>query len=859
MALTIPQLAYAIRFSTDDTTALESADEARLTRLKGVADAYVARYASTAPENIKDEAVILFTGYVLDGPDVDVGGAAVAYPSAWRNCGAESLVSPWRIQRAGILAPAGGVAAPVGGVAGGLSEAQLIALIDRRIAAAAPESPGQSPSPGVGLNAQQLADLQSSVDRAGVSISGYTLTFVDHEGRQKSIDVPGLQVFDEATALLTGEGAASANTVHELAFLGANVNAQRIGNRVTVTVSGLSADTVNTLIANHASLRQFAQFEAALRFDKSLVASASVRVAISNAAYFIPGNPLVPAAEADRELSVRVGSGLHYRIDVADLRAKAAVSATGTVLDDANSVSVKEGDDTYRFGRHGGTGRFVFGSDNVGTHIVSITDSRVDLQPEARLSATPLPDRITTGARRAIQAAVTGDITLSADGARLLATLKQNNIDPADIRFDSGSKVAGRIVALNENADGFEGIEGTEIAGLHGLQTVHDGSITGITVTHASRDVTNTLSVFSPTFDLDENGSGELHYRVTLTFATRSVGYSFYDGAKLVDSITRTGVVFASTLADLDTFNVSGGFSEEVYSIARVGIGIRNLQSGVTVRLGIGNIDVYLAHNTNGELGYLVSYDGTSGTGNFAISADLDLRYLSADTGTAAPSVPVPSGIQNGQLVRKSASGWEAVPDRIVVPSVVTGGQLLRKKAGSIATGWETVPDRVPVPSGIASGQLVRKTQTGWEAYSLPAGSDDSLVQVARLRFAGGATTTFAFQDPSGGTTGFPTGVSAVNSRLRITLANVPSRTAGLLVIWGGVTYTLPWGRRGASSLGRPWLAIPNVSFQWLNMFFDLSDGATAKRTRTYDELVVGAYQGTPVSAFHIPIYWWKV
>ena len=701
MALTIPQLAYAIRFSADDTTALESADEARLTRLKGVADAYVARYASTAPENIKDEAVILFTGYVLDGPDVDVGGAAVAYPSAWRNCGAESLVSPWRIQRAGILAPSGAAAPAAGGAAGGLTEAQLVALIDRRIAAAAPESPGQSPSPGPGLSAQQLADLQSSVDREGVSISGYTLTFVDHEGRQKSIDVPGLQVFDEATALLTGEGAASANTVHELAFLGANVTAQRIGNRVTVTVAGLTADAVNTLIANHASLRQFAQFEAALRADKSLVSAGAVRVAVSNAAYFIPGNPLVPAAEADRELSVRVGTGLHYRIDVADLRAKAAVSATGTVLDDANSVAVKEGDDTYRFGRHGGTGRFVFGSDNVGTHIVSITDSRVDVQPAARLSATPIPDLIPPAARTAIQAAVTGDITLAADGARLLATLKQNNVDPADIRFDAGTKVAGRIVAMNENVDGFVGIEGSELAGLHGLMTVHDGSITGLTVTHASRDVTNTLSLFSPTFDLDENGTGELHYRITLTFATSSARYRFNDNGKLVESITVTGVVFASTLADLNTFNVSGGFSTEVYAMASVRIGTENAQGRPLQLFGIGTVYVYLAHNANGELGYLLSYDGSQGTGNFSFSADLDLRYLSADT--AATGVPIPSGIATGQLIRKSATGWEAVPDR------------------------------VPVPSGIATGQILRKTATGWEAAAYPSASAGVTVRTVAI------------------------------------------------------------------------------------------------------------------------------
>lgn len=855
MALTIPQLAYAIRFSTDDTTALESADEARLTRLKGVADAYVARYASTAPENIKDEAVILFTGYVLDGPDVDVGGAAVAYPSAWRNCGAESLVSPWRIQRAGILAPSGAAAPAAGGVAGGLTEAQLVALIDRRIAAAAPESPGQSPSPGTGLSAQQLADLQSSVDREGVSISGYTLTFVDHEGRQKSIDVPGLQVFDEATQLLTGEGAASANTVHELAFLGANVTAQRIGNRVTVTVAGLTADEVNTLIANHASLRQFAQFEAALRFDKSLVSAGAVRVAISNAAYFIPGNPLVPAAEADRELSVRVGSGLHYRIDVADLRAKAAVSATGTVLDDSNSVSVKEGDDTYRFGRHGGTGRFVFGSDNVGTHIVSITDSRVDVQPAARLGATPIPDLIPPAARTAIREAVTGDITLAADGARLLATLKQNNVDPADIRFDAGTKVAGRIVAMNENVDGFVGIEGTEIAGLHGLQTVHDGSITGITVTHASRDVTNTLSLFSPTFDLGDNGSGELHYRITLTFATSSVRYRFNDNGKLVESITVTGVVFASTLGALNDFNVSGGFSTEVYAMANgIQIGVESAQGTPVSLSGIGRVYVYLAHNANDQLGYLVSYDGGSGTGNFSVSADLDLRYLSADTGTAG-SVPVPHGIQNGQLIRKSAVqaiGWEAVPDRLPIPSGIATGQLVRKSA----SGWEayTLVDGIPVPSRIATGQSVRKTATGWEAFT-PAGSP-ALVQIARYHISQFGTAR-TFQGADGGSS-FPTGISVVSNQLRITLANVPSRTIGVLFVHGGATYSLPFGASGASaSLGQYRLFIPNVGSQFLTCFFDIT-GLNTQRTRTYISLVVGS-QATPVAAFSVPIYWWKV
>ena len=710
MALTTNQLAFALRLTADVSTAPDSSIAAELTRLAGVADAFIADYASMAPEGVRDEAKRLMVGYLYDGPDFNPGGTGLLYVNAFRNSGAQALLSPWRVRRAGLIGPAG--AAGAGAAAGtGLDRAALIALIDARIAAGGGGN-GESPAqPGAGLTTQQLADLRSSIDREGISISGRDIEFVDHEGISVTVTVPGITVLDEGTILLADGRTASADQVDELVFTGTDVTAARLGNRVTVTFSGLTVAQVEGLIAAHGSLTQLEQFEAALRTETAIITAVSTTVSSPNTAVRFTGLPKVPAADHDRELVVRVGAGLHHRIDVSTLRAKATATRP-TLLDDTNSVPFVDGDDTFRIAREAGDDALLFSASTAATYAVTITDSQIDLQPAARRSAPPLATTI----RGTVQAAVTGDVTLATDGDKLLASLKQNNVDPADLRFSAGSRVAGRFLTLSDDVTELVGVDAPN-PGIYGSRILHDGALTGIAVVGASSHASNATS-FTTTEYLSSGATGEFHYELTATISGRSNTTVRFDGssaAPVLEADT-SGIVFASRLEAQSLF-VLGGVVEgqEIarFSVAYDSSRVQNLVSGI--------VSVYLVTQQDQSRGkavrYAVNWDATGATTfNFNIAFNMKLSFVASDPGQAGTArVPVPAGIATGQLIRKSATGWEAVNDR------------------------------VPVPAGIATGQIIRKTATGWEAFTIGAGGASVTKTVVPLNATNGTWSAGSF------------------------------------------------------------------------------------------------------------------
>lgn len=97
MAVTVGQLAAAMRLTAGDDP--PEPILSILTRLSGVADAFIELLAPTAPEAVQDEAKIRFCSYLYDAP---TAGRNFSYGNAWRNSGAASLVSRWQERRAGI-------------------------------------------------------------------------------------------------------------------------------------------------------------------------------------------------------------------------------------------------------------------------------------------------------------------------------------------------------------------------------------------------------------------------------------------------------------------------------------------------------------------------------------------------------------------------------------------------------------------------------------------------------------------------------------------------------------------------------------------------------------------------------------
>ncbi len=90
----------------------ENAQITKVTRLLKLAKARVERYAPAAPTCTKTEAVILLAAYHWQASaqareilPADGEGRPVNVSNAFRNSGAQGLLSPWRVLRAGRTKP----------------------------------------------------------------------------------------------------------------------------------------------------------------------------------------------------------------------------------------------------------------------------------------------------------------------------------------------------------------------------------------------------------------------------------------------------------------------------------------------------------------------------------------------------------------------------------------------------------------------------------------------------------------------------------------------------------------------------------------------------------------------------------
>ena len=124
MAVTLIQLAAALRLGDGEIAPTEPV-AGLISRLLGVSQAFVAIAAPDAPEAIADEATIRMTATLYDAPTAAAGDR---YAAAWRNSGAEALVSRWVVRRAGSEGE--GVPVPTGGPStGGLDDNQVRAIV----------------------------------------------------------------------------------------------------------------------------------------------------------------------------------------------------------------------------------------------------------------------------------------------------------------------------------------------------------------------------------------------------------------------------------------------------------------------------------------------------------------------------------------------------------------------------------------------------------------------------------------------------------------------------------------------------------------------------------------------------------
>ena len=128
MALTIEQLAAALRIGTGESEVLEP-ERTILLRLEAASRAVIDLMAPTAPAAIADEAVIRMAGYLYDRDPAD-GAPSV---NALRSSGAMGLISPWCPRPSVPVGPAGELPVP-GGLVGPVTYEDLAELVRDRIA-----------------------------------------------------------------------------------------------------------------------------------------------------------------------------------------------------------------------------------------------------------------------------------------------------------------------------------------------------------------------------------------------------------------------------------------------------------------------------------------------------------------------------------------------------------------------------------------------------------------------------------------------------------------------------------------------------------------------------------------------------
>ena len=92
--------------------AIGETNDATLDRLGSTAAALVERHAATAPQPIKNEAIIRCAGWLAQQPAASVGSESVgdirtsfapSMTGALRHSGAMALLSPWKIRRGGAI------------------------------------------------------------------------------------------------------------------------------------------------------------------------------------------------------------------------------------------------------------------------------------------------------------------------------------------------------------------------------------------------------------------------------------------------------------------------------------------------------------------------------------------------------------------------------------------------------------------------------------------------------------------------------------------------------------------------------------------------------------------------------------
>lgn len=167
-----------------------------------------------------------------------------------------------------------------------------------------------------------------------------------------------------------------------------------------------------------------------------------------------------------------------------------------------------------------------------------------------------------------------------------------------------------------------------------GFQPLISGPGVGVTVVSSNTDsFLQNPTGFTPPYDLDDalNGAAIIEIVGTYTLGNRSVNTIGFNAGATADDADLThdfsGLVAASAIADAATYDGSTNRGVKVTGTAT------NVHNGSST---LGEVALYLAHDSGNLMGYVVGYDATGGALRFVVSLDVTIIVEHSDIGPAA-------------------------------------------------------------------------------------------------------------------------------------------------------------------------------------------------------------------------------
>ena len=246
-----------------------------------------------------------------------------------------------------------------------------------------------------------------------------------------------------------------------------------------------------------------------------------------------------------------------------------------------------------------------------------------------------------------------------------------------------------------------------------------DGSLNGFSVTSSGTNKTSPLHAFSPSFDLGaaNHVAGVMVGEVVATLVRGTDQTISFTEISPYDELTdrEDAVTFAGNLRATPDWS-STALNGVLFSEAPVYRGANK----------IGDLRLYLAHDSSDALGYYWHWEAASGTYDFQISATLELAFFHNDPG----------------VVRRSFIR-QAVPAAAVD---VATPQLSTTTTPPISEGqwspWGVVATLPAVSASDAGNVLLVANLRGKIVEAAVAGADRTLMETRLLRTRGTVTAT---------------------------------------------------------------------------------------------------------------------